>query len=70
MTYGRTQNPTVQMLEERIALMEGAVPAKPDDFGHEFLVDAEATGGVDDNNVSVILDGRFNRFKLYSCIWN
>ena len=24
MTYGRTQNPTVQMLEERIALMEGA----------------------------------------------
>jgi O-succinylhomoserine sulfhydrylase len=24
MTYGRTQNPTVQMLEERIAMMEGA----------------------------------------------
>ena len=24
MTYGRTQNPSVQMLEERIALMEGA----------------------------------------------
>src|SRR6218665_620635 len=24
MTYSRTQNPTVQMLEERIALMEGA----------------------------------------------
>jgi O-succinylhomoserine sulfhydrylase len=24
LTYGRTQNPTVQMLEERIALMEGA----------------------------------------------
>src|SRR5262245_9551180 len=24
MTYGRTQNPTTQMLEERIAMMEGA----------------------------------------------
>jgi hypothetical protein len=24
MTYSRTQNPTVQMLEERIAMMEGA----------------------------------------------
>ena len=28
MTYGRTQNPTVQMLEERIALLEGAPAAR------------------------------------------
>ena len=40
MTYGRTQNPSVQMLEERIALMEGAEACRAQATGMAAMTSA------------------------------
>ena len=45
MTYSRLQNPTVQMLEERIALMEGAEACRAQATGMAAMTTAPCSRG-------------------------